>query len=270
MGIGSIGASNGFDPVSLFREAAASVPLPGVTESANRIGEMIQRLFGSDAHPNGTVNSSDPADRTLIASDNAVTAGDLNVSDAYDLRLYQEADGNYTAEVYMKLDFNFENGVDASGNPIEWTEADRQQFIADYETAIENVWDGRVLETLPDGSEVRLDVNLDSRDAPVVLGENWTVNVTKIEPGGFARSSVTPSRNIATLDSEDVVLTTKSGGFQQTGAAHEFGHMIGLLDEYTAGSPNIADTDSIMHGGQVVENRHVEDFGDWVRAQLPN
>lgn len=210
-----------------------------------------------------------PGERTLIASDNAVTAGSLNVDDAYDLRLYKEADGNYTAEVYMKLDFDFRNGTEAADSPLNWSDAEKQQFIADYEASVEAVWDGHVLETLPDGSEVKLDVTLDSAERGVT-GENWSVNVTKIEDGGFARSSVSPSGKSVNLDSEDITLTTKSGGFQQTGAAHEFGHMIGLPDEYTPGSPNIADTDSIMHGGQVVENRHVDDLGDWVRAQLPN
>ncbi|MBV7255997.1 hypothetical protein KCG44_04270 [Pacificimonas sp. WHA3] len=103
-----------------------------------------------------------------------------------------------------------------------------------------------------------------------MTGENWTVDVTRIPAGGFARSSVVPSRNHVNLDSEDVTLVTKGSGFQQTGAAHEFGHMIGLPDEYLSGSPHIADGDSILHGGQAVEPRHVQDFGDWVRTQLAN
>lgn len=251
---------------------AANVALmagdPEAPESGGLSGFLESVFGGSDLHPNSYPGGI-ATDRTLVASQDAVDTSDLDIQDAYDVRLYREAGGDYTAEIYMKLDFNFIEGADAGGQPLTWSDEDKQAFIAEYEQAIENVWDGQVVRTLDDGSEVRLDVNLDSRDALLVTGENWSVNVTRIEEGAFGRSSVSPGGKSANLDSEDVVLTPKGGGNEQTGAAHEFGHMIGLLDEYLAGSPHIEDSDSIMHGGQTVEPRHLATINEWVENNLP-
>jgi hypothetical protein len=38
---------------------------------------------------------------------------------------------------------------------------------------------------------------------------------------------------------------------------HEFGHMLGLPDEYVVNSPNLADTDSIMNIGRYIRARHM-------------
>lgn len=42
-----------------------------------------------------------------------------------------------------------------------------------------------------------------------------------------------PSNGKVQLDSEDLTTVSKAKGFKQKGGAvHEFGHMLGLLDEY--------------------------------------
>ena len=64
------------------------------------------------------------------------------------------------------------------------------------------------------------------------------------------------------LDSND--LTPKATG--QIAEVHEFGHMIGLPDEYHATSAQYGDSRSAMHAGTVVRNRHYSDFVTWADA----
>ena len=107
------------------------------------------------------------------------------------------------------------------------------------------------------------------------------LTIQKNPSGSFARSSVSrPRRNddgnvvrsgVATLDSEDMRPTrkrTSPDGIKQRGAVHEFGHMIGLQDEYTSDSARVGNTmrqgtskgmppnTSILSGGEVVQQAH--------------
>jgi hypothetical protein len=54
--------------------------------------------------------------------------------------------------------------------------------------------------------------------------------------------------------------------------AHEFGHLIGMYDEYPAGAcdPLRAVTnapDSIMNAGRKVYDRHMKEFHDWFKSK---
>ena len=202
-----------------------------------------------------------PNGRTLVSSENSVTAGPLGVKDAYDLRLYKEPGGAYTLEVRMGLDFNFKDGVDASGKALPWTAESKRSFIADYQRTVEGVWDGKRVGTAPNGKPIRLDIRLDARET--MVGENFNVDVKRIGAGEFSTSYVEPAANRVTLDSQDVVLTPKGEGQTQYGSAHEFGHMLGLKDEYNGGA-HVKDYPSIMNRGSTVESRHLKDFSDWV------
>ncbi len=212
--------------------------------------------------------------RELVASEDSVTAG--GVRDAYDLKLYREPDGSYTLELNMKIEFDFKTGVGDDGLPLEWTEQQKQEFMADYVRTVEEVWDGRKITTA-DGQEVTLDINLDvSEEAGGLFGsigdafdssEHWNIDVTRVPEGGFRQSSVTPGRNTGDFDSEDVTLTPK-GDQMQYGSAHEFGHMIGLPDEYPADSPHTDDDPSVMNRGGEVRDRHLDILEDWVDDEI--
>lgn len=244
--------SNGIgDLFSELREAIASI--------LEKLG-----IGGGDAPP-----ATPPTEgRTLVESDNAVTAAPLGVRDAYDLQLYREADGGYTLEVHMGIDFNFTEGTDpAGGGALQWTDQEKQAFMADYQASVEQVWDGRAIGKAPDGGEIKLDIKLDAQET--MTGENWNIDVVRAAPGQFVRSYMSPSQNYASLDSNDVLRVDKGAGdgVTQSGAAHEFGHMLGLDDEYTGGA-HVDDLDSIMNAGSTVESRHLQNFSDWVSQAL--
>jgi len=77
------------------------------------------------------------------------------------------------------------------------------------------------------------------------------LNITKIPEGKFASSYVTHyidasgnalnqlNTHKVNLDSEDMDFTNKGAAERQQGAMHEFGHMIGLDDEYADGTPGV-------------------------------
>ncbi|RPD85374.1 hypothetical protein [Luteimonas sp. 100069] len=102
------------------------------------------------------------------------------------------------------------------------------------------------------GEQITLDINLDVGERPgdfvggvrdvLDTSENWSIEVVKIDAGGFSQSYVVPGQNTGRFDSEDVNPVSKGASDPQVGAAHEFGHMIGLPDEYNGkGGPEGAE-----------------------------
>lgn len=51
---------------------------------------------------------------------------------------------------------------------------------------------------------------------------------------------------------------------------HEFGHMIGLPDEYVADSPDLSDTDSIMNIGRYIRARHMVEILGELEQMFPD
>jgi len=101
------------------------------------------------------------------------------------------------------------------------------------------------------------------------MWDHWEVTVKKIPRGGWSGSWVRDgSVNEVLLDSEDLTLVKKNAGQRQRGAVHEFGHMLGLDDEYPTGSLHASDVTSIMHNGERIAGRHDAAFKTWLNAQL--
>lgn len=261
---GSTAASIPVEPLDRLPASATDASLQ--TQRAP-VAEGVQRMLR--AVPTG--GGSPAGERTLVASEDSATAG--GVHDAYDLRLYQEPGGSYTLELDMKVELNFQEGPDGQ----TWTALDKQQFIDDYKGAVEDTWSGRALTT-DDGQAVTLDVNLDAGEAPGGLfggiadmmdgSEHWNIDVVRIDEGGFNQSYVVPSQNTGRFDSEDVQPIAKGATDPQVGAAHEFGHMIGLPDEYNGngGADAADDTDSVMHTGMEVRQRHLDIVESWIEG----
>jgi hypothetical protein len=113
------------------------------------------------------------------------------------------------------------------------------------------------------------------------LNEHWEVTVVKADQ--FQQSSVNPFFNNVDLDSQDsspackrtATLTIGKASsvvclHEQRGAAHEFGPMLGLRDEYPEAGDNLSwtgDGESIMHSGEQVRPRHYVIFSDWITKQ---
>ena len=194
--------------------------------------------------------------------------------------------------VEIRLGFNFIDSPVPTGGvagDYTWSDESKLEWKTDFVSSVEETWsDQHTLQcdysdpnhkSKPTWSDltpsVTIDIVEDSGDP------HFDVNVKKIPEGEFERSSISrpprdasgepTSAGLATLDSEDMQAVTKRtspSGTTQRGAVHEFGHMIGLQDEYTGSASNVgkptrqgttkgmADNASIMSGGEVVEEAH--------------
>jgi hypothetical protein len=77
----------------------------------------------------------------------------------------------------------------------------------------------------------------------------------------------TGSGNVS-LDSEDLTLVRKGHGQRQRGVVHEFGHMLGINDEYISSSTYKTDYRSIMNRGESVKPRHDAVYMKWLDKKL--
>ena len=196
--------------------------------------------------------------RELVAKEKGVRGLPINVRNAFDLYLYRfSKTSNYQLIVFMKLQFFFYNN-----EPHCWTEEECYRFAAEWDYHVKEAWGNKVLMELAGGEKVYLNF-----DFKIQLGgwmlDHWELNVTKIAQGAFRVSSVRPDLGQVNLDSEDLQHITG-----QRGAVHEFGHMLGLDDEYDK-REHFHDFASVMHSaGEMIRDRHLHQFKRWVLHQL--
>jgi hypothetical protein len=209
-----------------------------------------------------------------------------------------------TVEVTVRIKFDFQDGTpgpdeDAAG--YTWTDDEKAAWKTDFMDSVASTWSGQhqfacvTTDGELDASPTWQDLQPTVRVAILEDDANPQFNVTvaRIPDGGFARSNVgRPTRDAdgnvtapgtAALDSEDMDATTKNtspDGVTQRGAVHEFGHMIGMQDEYTSNPDNVGDAtrqgttkgmddnDSIMSGGEVVQQAHYSSILEALNAAV--
>ena len=198
---------------------------------------------------------------TLIAQETDITAGALKVNDAYDLKFRRRSTGDYEIIVYMKLQFFF---IGSGG--YTWTAFEKNQFMKKWEREIKKAWGGRILKILSTTKKVYLNFEFQIQQGGWMM-VHWEITVEKIKPGGFSTSYVVPSRGNVKLDSEDLTSVSKAVGYTQRGAVHEFGHMLGLLDEYKK-SIHTIDMGSVMHSAEMIRPRHNSTIVKWMNNIL--
>jgi len=196
--------------------------------------------------------------KKIIAELKSARIDTMDINNAFDLRLYQLPDGNYELVVFMKLQFFFKDN-----HPHQWEDTEQDRFIRDWQDAIHKFWGNKIIHALPAGETVWLSFDFHVRNGGWMF-DHWEITVTKIAPQSFKVSFVDPDWNNVQLDSQDLVYTGS-----QRGAIHEFGHMIGLPDEYK-NSRHIIDLKSVMHSGEELRPRHYGLFADWVERTLSN
>ena len=198
-----------------------------------------------------------------LASETDIRAGTIGiggVNDAFDLYLVKTPTANYKLIVFMKLQFFFEDG-----NGGKWTDPQKTKFVKDWETAIKSKWGGRTLKTLKSGKKVGIDFRFQTQIGGWML-DHWEITVEKVRK--FSVSSVNPVVGNVALDSLDLKLTRKQGGNFQRGVVHEFGHMLGLDDEYHKSSSFHKDYKSVMNSGESILARHDMPYMKWLEKKL--
>ncbi|MGD8569400.1 MAG: hypothetical protein PVJ39_15045 [Gammaproteobacteria bacterium] len=194
--------------------------------------------------------------RTLIAKLESARIESMDINNAFDLSLFQLPHGHYELVVFMKLQFFFKDS-----HPHRWERHEQDQFIHEWQNVIHDVWGNKIIHSLPAGNTVRLTFDFHIQKGGWMF-DHWEITVTKIAPEEFKVSYIDPDWNNVHLDSEDLTYVGR-----QRGAIHEFGHMIGLPDEYH-NSRHIVDLKSIMHSGEEIRERHYGLFTDWVERTL--
>jgi len=155
------------------------------------------------------------------------------------------------------------------------TPAQRQQYMESAQRQIQDVWSGK-FPLIPDGESCPCHPN--GISVTVVMhpherqrqGRGFSIVVTSSEQRGFTNP---PGRRIDLGTVHERPFPTTTGGLTQERVAHEFGHAIGLPDEYTGWARffNIAgsqDDPSIMHSGDEVRPRHYQPFADMVNLEI--
>ncbi len=197
------------------------------------------------------------------------TIGAAGVNDAYDLYLARLKSGNYLLIVFMKIQFFFEDD-----GALKWTVFEKATFVQQWQSAVQQVWGGgRIIKTLRSGKTVGVDFRFQTMIGGWML-DHWELTIKKIPRGAFSVSCVVPLMGNTHLDSEDLTSVVKhqdrSTGtlYRQRGVVHEFGHMLGLEDEYKSASPHSRDYASIMHSGEVISSRHDAVYMGWLDETL--
>lgn len=197
--------------------------------------------------------------------------------DAFDLELYRDATNSSRAflAVNLSLQIFFK---DHPANGGDWDFGSRQWFLDDYKAAVYSVWDNQWDIKCTSGNLAIETVEVYFYLKLIEGGWNWTENyevtVTKMPKHINPKSDTNVLTKTVKLDSNDTNGVAKKGrhigcsgascGVMQRGAAHEFGHMLGLRDEYPGARNPIAgwehDGSSIMFAGETVRPRHYAIF----------
>ena len=173
--------------------------------------------------------------------------------------------------IEMTLQFQFNSG---SGG--DWTKAEKEAFAHNFVNSVVSIWSEKFRLTTPSTNVVE-----PLRDVGVVFefpyyidgwhaDDDFELSIEKIPAGNFETSCVRYHIGNSSLDSEDVVAVNKGASMKQRGAVHEFGHMLGLRDEYAEAKENLihtGDLDSVMNSGEVVRERHYAPFAGWMTYQ---
>jgi hypothetical protein len=181
-------------------------------------------------------------------------------------------EGHCILEVSVRMNWRF---INSSGRSFD--ASDKAGFIAQMSWAIRDVWE--------DAPEVQLM----NPSQECCTCENGTVfrfhfehTIGQEEQTGYhqmeAQVLSTPNRlrgwtvrpgRLLRLDTNDTIHSERAPGHYQRDVAHEFGHLLGPMDDYRTGYEGgdtgmHHDTASIMHSGETVRPRHVQHFANWM------
>jgi hypothetical protein len=223
--------------------------------------------------------------RVLFCQKNYSPPTQGKVASAYDLYLYPEVGSSDRAVlvVYTTVQFIFVDGKSSSGTALTWAAGEQKPYAQKFVDTIFDVWDDR--HRLKDTSgnaqwkDIGVVFEVDYWVGGWVASEHWELQVVKVD--GWHTSFIWPRKNTGEMDNLDLDMTIKvpatgtTAAIAQRPAAHEFGHCLGLKDEYVdpEGRHNphwTTDRESILASGEKVRERHYAPFAQWVTQQFEN
>lgn len=208
-------------------------------------------------------------ERLISSIENPPTARDLyfnnRITPAFDLLFVQNSNGNYNLIVYMRIKIIYINRTDQY-----WTFIDEDVFEKNFRQNINKKWGSSNIKTLSNTRSkktISLDFRFSLNRNNTFSFNHWTINVVKLRKGEWAQSYVTRSLRSGNFDTNDFDFVKKSVKTHQRGIVHEFGHMLGLGDEYNSGV-HVSDLDSIMNSGETIRQRHRAIYMQWLEKTL--
>jgi hypothetical protein len=222
--------------------------------------------------------------RPLMGGVNVKTPIALTGGKVYRLNLYPELgrDDRSVLVVGMTLQFQFEE----ADNGLKWFLSEQKKFVDGAVAAIKSVWDNKWrITTSSTAPHRRL------RDVGVLFAlktyidgwhsdDDFEITVKKVPAGTPDSAEVKYRLGNASMMNSANDAKNRGGPMKQRAIVHEFGHMLGLNDEYDTNpdffdnlrhTPNrswLSDTGSVMNAGERVRPRHYVPFATWLTQQL--
>jgi hypothetical protein len=208
---------------------------------------------------------------------------------AYDLALFEDFNDSQALVLLVTviLDFTFRD--DDGGS---WEDSEKAKFMNDVKAACEGAWSDRWLikkGAPPPGLATGTSTTVPVRDlsgsasvARVVIlikaeegmilpwSSHWTITARKVQSPvqNFVRGKSDVRFESTGLDPK----VPYGGSKPRRSIVHEFGHLLGYRDEYPNSDRGtgayLTDSDSIMHYGETVRERHYVFFADWMTNKL--
>ncbi len=236
-------------------------------------------------------------DRILIDE-----ASDVGRTGQFDGRLIERNGTRLEIEVYMKIQFFFRKGdselfKDKQGDP-SWSQAERRSFMKAWHQLIRGTWNrrnaGRIYSGKTYSYSTQTDVAASERAKPVdvtflfhlkdggFMWDHFEVDVFKtpkgdlhppveshVRSGHFGNTGVLSSAGTKKVDAGQYHQDAYGFYSGYSTAAHEFGHMFGLGDDYNH-EWYYDDRKSVMHSGPAVRARHYNVLLSWAARALRN
>lgn len=194
---------------------------------------------------------------------------------AYDLALFEER-GNNRALVLLvtiNMDFSFKDGDGG-----KWEPTDKTAFMNSVKTECENAWSNK-FRIKPQWcsedsfSEASVVILIKAADDFSPWQSHWSITAPKVkDPIQCYVRNKSDVRLEGTESSGLHLVVPKGGTKPRRSIVHEFGHMLGYRDEYPNSDRGttayVGDTDSMMHYGETVRDRHYVFFADWIAKKL--
>jgi hypothetical protein len=208
-------------------------------------------------------------ERLIAAIETPPTVRDLSfnnrITPAFDMLFVQSPNGNYILIIYMRIKITYTDRTNQY-----WTFIDKDTFEKNFREKVNKKWGSSNIKTLYNLSSrktISLDFRFSLNRAAIFTYNHWTLNVVKLRKGEWAQSYVTSSLRTGDFDNNDFDYVKKSARTYQRGIIHEFGHMLGLDDEYNLGV-HISDLESVMNSGETIRQRHRAVYILWLEKTL--